>query len=159
MDLFTLEHSKLAYRVDFMAYAVLVAVLALSLYFQNPLDALLVLGLWATAGLVSWSLMEYLLHRFVLHGMEPFRSWHTLHHQRPVALICTPTVLSAAGGDGHHLGRDAGLPGLRRNPSRDSPLEADQQLAQHPQALARAAPPQQLPRLLWRDREVLGPTF
>jgi sterol desaturase/sphingolipid hydroxylase (fatty acid hydroxylase superfamily) len=96
MDLFTLEHSKLAYRVDFVAYAVLVVVLALSLYSQSPPDALLVLGLWATAGLVSWSLMEYLLHRFVLHGMEPFRSWHTLHHQRPVALICTPTVLSAA---------------------------------------------------------------
>jgi cyclopropane-fatty-acyl-phospholipid synthase len=40
--------------------------------------------------------MEYLLHRFVLHGLQPFKSWHREHHRRPNALICLPTVLSAA---------------------------------------------------------------
>ncbi|MDX5446368.1 MAG: hypothetical protein LPJ87_09975, partial [Zoogloeaceae bacterium] len=28
------------------------------------------------AGLVSWTLLEYLLHRFVLHGRGPFQRWH-----------------------------------------------------------------------------------
>lgn len=40
--------------------------------------------------------MKYLLHRFVIHGVQPFKSWHREHHERPNALICLPTVLSAA---------------------------------------------------------------
>jgi sterol desaturase/sphingolipid hydroxylase (fatty acid hydroxylase superfamily) len=36
------------------------------------------------------------LHRFVLHGIKPFSTWHATHHQRPQALICTPTILSAS---------------------------------------------------------------
>ncbi|MCC6208917.1 MAG: sterol desaturase family protein [Gammaproteobacteria bacterium] len=48
MSLFTMEHSKAAYRAD-----------------------------------------------FVMHGLQPFSRWHAEHHQRPTALICTPTILSA----------------------------------------------------------------
>ena len=46
-------------------------------------------------GLVSWTLVEYVLHRFVLHGVQPFKRWHGAHHERPTALICAPTILSA----------------------------------------------------------------
>lgn len=35
------------------------------------------------------------MHRFVLHGLAPFSRWHAQHHQRPAALICSPTVFSA----------------------------------------------------------------
>ena len=45
-------------------------------------------------GLASWTLVEYAMHRYVLHGMQPFRRWHAAHHERPQALICTPTLLS-----------------------------------------------------------------
>jgi sterol desaturase/sphingolipid hydroxylase (fatty acid hydroxylase superfamily) len=47
----------------------------------------------AAAG--RWSAIEYVLHRFVLHGLQPFRGWHEAHHDRPTALICAPTILSA----------------------------------------------------------------
>jgi sterol desaturase/sphingolipid hydroxylase (fatty acid hydroxylase superfamily) len=48
------------------------------------------------AGVAGWTLTEYALHRFVLHGVAPFRHWHALHHQRPTALICSPTVVTAS---------------------------------------------------------------
>jgi hypothetical protein len=46
--------------------------------------------------MAAWTPLEYLLHRFVLHGVQPFSNWHALHHERPTALICSPTVLSAS---------------------------------------------------------------
>ncbi len=48
------------------------------------------------AGVVGWTAIEYALHRFVLHGLQPFRGWHQAHHRRPSALICAPTLLSAS---------------------------------------------------------------
>jgi cyclopropane-fatty-acyl-phospholipid synthase len=30
----------------------------------------------ALAGLLGWSLIEYGVHRFVLHGLAPFRRWY-----------------------------------------------------------------------------------
>ena len=47
-------------------------------------------------GLAGWTVIEYLLHRFVLHGLQPFSRWHAEHHSRPTALICSPTSLSAS---------------------------------------------------------------
>src|SRR3546814_8973355 len=38
--------------------------------------------------------MEYVLHRYVLHGIEPFKGWHEEHHKRPFALIGTSTLAS-----------------------------------------------------------------
>lgn len=32
------------------------------------------------AGLALWTLVEYVLHRYLLHGVEPFRRWHMAHH-------------------------------------------------------------------------------
>ena len=95
MGLFSLEHSKAAYRADFAIYLSAVVALALFLAVEAPPERW-----WATvaltvAGLISWSAIEYALHRFVLHGLQPFRGWHEAHHDRPSALICAPTVLSA----------------------------------------------------------------
>lgn len=96
MGLFTLEQSKAAYRADFALYGVAVLVLAAFLLLYGPREQGLVIAAFALLGLGSWTAIEYLLHRFVLHGLQPFRRWHAEHHQRPTALICTPTILSAA---------------------------------------------------------------
>ena len=96
MGLFTLEHSKLAYRADFALYGVAVISLTALLVLDGPAAQRFESVLWAVAGLAGWSLVEYVLHRFVLHGLQPFQGWHTAHHERPTALICAPTVLSAA---------------------------------------------------------------
>jgi len=90
-----MEHSRLAYGIDFMAYGVAIVGLALFLLVQSPPTQWLALIALVLVGLVSWTLIEYLLHRFVLHGVEPFRRWHVAHHQHPKVLIFTPTVMGA----------------------------------------------------------------
>lgn len=92
----SIEHGKLAYRADFALYGLTLVGLAAALLVNGPRDQWLKLALLSTAGLLGWSGLEYALHRFVLHGLQPFRRWHALHHARPSALICTPTALTAA---------------------------------------------------------------
>ena len=95
MYVFTLEQSKAAYRADFALYGAAVMFLSTFLIMAGPQDHQLQLFAIALAGLATWTFIEYILHRFVLHGLHPFQRWHTVHHQRPTALICTPTILSA----------------------------------------------------------------
>lgn len=45
-------------------------------------------------GFLLWTLLEYLLHRFVLHGLWPFKAWHELHHRLPDEPIRIPLVFS-----------------------------------------------------------------
>ncbi len=95
MSLLSLEHGKLAYHADFAIYGAAMAGVAVALLVAAPRGH----GLWftgcAVAGFIAWSAIEYLLHRFVLHGVQPFRRWHALHHERPTAFIGTPTILTA----------------------------------------------------------------
>ncbi|HEX9390986.1 MAG TPA: sterol desaturase family protein [Usitatibacteraceae bacterium] len=95
MGLFNLEQSKAAYIADFVFYGFAVAATAVWLLAAGPRAQLPILAALTLMGLASWTLLEYVLHRFVLHGLQPFRRWHAEHHQRPMALICTPTILSA----------------------------------------------------------------
>lgn len=94
MGLLTIEHGKTAYAVDFVMYGATVTTLGAFLAIEGPRgQSLEIVGL-ALLGLASWTLVEYALHRFILHGLQPFRAWHAEHHQRPRALIGTPTMLS-----------------------------------------------------------------
>lgn len=45
-------------------------------------------------GLGMWTLLEYGLHRFVLHQFEPFRGWHLEHHREPELPMQTPLLYS-----------------------------------------------------------------
>ena len=95
MGLLSLKHSKTAYSADFAVYGGAVAVLTAALVaFVPPSLGLRTAGL-AVGGLLGWTAIEYVLHRFVLHGLQPFKSWHAEHHNKPTALICSPTLLSA----------------------------------------------------------------
>lgn len=95
MRLFSIEHSRRSYRADFALYGLACLLLSAILLLAGPPEqGLRLLGL-AVGGLVGWTLLEYVLHRFVLHGLPPFKRWHAEHHRRPRALICTPTLLSA----------------------------------------------------------------
>lgn len=95
MGLFTLEHSKAAYRADFALYGTAVVVLVAFLLVDGPRGQRLEFAVFAGMGLAIWTVIEYALHRFVMHGLQPFSHWHEEHHRRPTALICTPTILSA----------------------------------------------------------------
>ncbi len=100
MGLLSLEHSPTVYWADFAWHAALALGLAVAVGAGLPatpaatgLGSALAL---VAAGAAGWTLVEYLLHRFVLHGLPPFKAWHHLHHQRPRALIFGPTLLSSA---------------------------------------------------------------
>jgi sterol desaturase/sphingolipid hydroxylase (fatty acid hydroxylase superfamily) len=95
MGLFTLRQSDLAYRLDFALHGAAIVALATVIVVEAPRSDRLNELAWCLAGISLWSAIEYALHRFVLHGMEPFRRWHAEHHRHPTALICAPTVLSA----------------------------------------------------------------
>jgi cyclopropane-fatty-acyl-phospholipid synthase len=94
MPLLTLEHSPAAYRLDFALYALLSLAMASALLLASPPGSGALLATWAVGGVLAWSPVEYLLHRHVLHGVAPFNRWHEEHHQRPTALIGSPTLLS-----------------------------------------------------------------
>ena len=80
---------QLALALSLLGVAVLLAIVA-------PYERRTELMALALLGLVAWTLLEYVLHRFVLHGMQPFQAWHAEHHRRPQALIGTPTVAAIA---------------------------------------------------------------
>ncbi len=94
--LLSLEPGVLAYRADTALYAGAVAGMAAFIATAAPREDALRLSALGLAGLLAWSLIEYLLHRFVMHGLQPFRRWHLQHHLRPHAPIFTPTLASAA---------------------------------------------------------------
>ena len=96
MPFLTLEHSPGAYRADFVFYGTALLGMLLWLLLRSPAGRALELVGWAFAGGAGWTLVEYLLHRFVLHGLPPFSRWHAEHHRRPTALIASPTVFTVS---------------------------------------------------------------
>lgn len=52
---------------------------------------------WMTAcllGISFWTLVEYMLHRFVLHKLPGIAQLHDRHHVRPSAFVGTPVWIS-----------------------------------------------------------------
>jgi sterol desaturase/sphingolipid hydroxylase (fatty acid hydroxylase superfamily) len=96
MTIFKLEHSKAEYFADFIVYIVVIVLAASYLIAYAPPAAYLGIVLTASCGLFGFSLLEYAVHRFLFHGLQPFRRWHDEHHKRPQALIGTPTVVTVA---------------------------------------------------------------
>jgi sterol desaturase/sphingolipid hydroxylase (fatty acid hydroxylase superfamily) len=96
MGIFSIEHGKWAYRADFALYGAAVFFLASFLALDAPHPQRIAMVCIAVVGLLGWSAIEYGLHRFVLHGVQPFQGWHAAHHERPTALISAPTLLSAS---------------------------------------------------------------
>lgn len=94
MSLLSFKLGKVAYTVDLAVYLVapLIAVASL-FYFSEKREAIPILAA-ALLGFVGWTLLEYILHRFVLHHLSPFKEWHGEHHHNPTEAMGTPTLLS-----------------------------------------------------------------
>ena len=43
-------------------------------------------------GLLAWTLIEYVFHRWLFHGGPLFRALHDFHHEKPEELFGTPPV-------------------------------------------------------------------
>jgi len=92
--LLIIKHSKVAYVADFAVYFLLIGWMTSSLIlFPVKMSALSII-VYIILGSFSWSLIEYVLHRWVLHQWPPFCEWHHEHHRQPKALICTATLVS-----------------------------------------------------------------
>jgi sterol desaturase/sphingolipid hydroxylase (fatty acid hydroxylase superfamily) len=92
--IFTIEHSKIAYWLDFALYAFAIVVLVLFLIMSGQRIGFIDMTCFVLSGLLLWTFLEYTLHRFILHKVEPFKTWHGKHHLRPRALILAPTIVS-----------------------------------------------------------------
>ena len=89
-----MQLSKTAYYGDFAVYTVLITAVGLA---AAVLDDRTAFRQWLeglATGAIIWTLIEYALHRFVLHAMPGFSALHDRHHVSPRALIGTPTWLS-----------------------------------------------------------------
>jgi sterol desaturase/sphingolipid hydroxylase (fatty acid hydroxylase superfamily) len=90
-----LEHGRAAYVADFALLFASIAGLATFLVATSTRERWTEIAAFVSAGLAGWTLIEYLAHRFVLHGLQPFSSWHALHHRQQTDLIYAPTILTA----------------------------------------------------------------
>ena len=92
---FSITHSRTACCADFCLYGAAVVAMAIFVGMHAVVGQRALLATLGLGGFAAWSLMEYALHRFVLHGLQPFKGWHAAHHAQPTARIGTPTVVSA----------------------------------------------------------------
>ena len=76
MAFFGLEHTKAFYYADFIAYVVVIVLMSALLIGNAPSSTGSARMISVVAGLALWPFIEYALHRYVMHGLEPFRGWH-----------------------------------------------------------------------------------
>jgi sterol desaturase/sphingolipid hydroxylase (fatty acid hydroxylase superfamily) len=88
--------SKLSYYSDFVVYpAVIVGLTAAGVVHSTWTDR----AEWLCVGLVGfvlWTLVEYVLHRSVLHQRTYFSPMHGQHHAAPLAYLGTPSWVSVS---------------------------------------------------------------
>jgi sterol desaturase/sphingolipid hydroxylase (fatty acid hydroxylase superfamily) len=87
--------SKAGYYADFVVYPPIVLSLAVAASFRAPSSRALAEWVIACAGgVATWTLIEYIFHRFVLHQVPYVAKLHDMHHKSPSAFVGTPTWLS-----------------------------------------------------------------
>ncbi len=89
-----LRLGRIAYYADFYVYPLVIAALAAYAIWHGPAGGW---AMWLTAfvsGVALWTLVEYVLHRFVLHHVPFIKDTHDAHHQDQLALIGTPIWIS-----------------------------------------------------------------
>ncbi len=89
-----MKMSKLAYFSELLLFPPAVLFIAL-LAFRSSIPPRP--AIWAavySGSLITWTLIEYLLHRFIFHRVPIIARIHERHHQSPQELIGTPAWVS-----------------------------------------------------------------
>lgn len=86
--------TRIGYFADFLIYPLLLALLAWLSFDHDVAGEPTTWTAAAAAGVAAWTLIEYLLHRYVLHWAPPLRQMHARHHASPNELIGTPSWVS-----------------------------------------------------------------
>jgi sterol desaturase/sphingolipid hydroxylase (fatty acid hydroxylase superfamily) len=91
------SQTKIGYYADLFFYPLVVA--ALLLYELNSRGFALHSRWWLAfvCGAILWTLVEYLLHRFVYHKVAVVREFHGMHHSRPSDFNGAPIWVSIVG--------------------------------------------------------------
>ena len=88
-----MEQSKAGYYADFILFPLLIV--GLGAREINSVHAIPYGWLFSLAlGLLTWTIVEYGVHRFVLHAIEAVARLHEQHHATPGAYVGTPTWIS-----------------------------------------------------------------
>jgi sterol desaturase/sphingolipid hydroxylase (fatty acid hydroxylase superfamily) len=90
-----MQLTRAGFFADFYVYPFTGAGLGALALVSTPRDWF-ALALSFAAGLVAWTLAEYLLHRWVFHHAPWIRERHEAHHDDPRSLVGTPTWASLA---------------------------------------------------------------
>jgi sterol desaturase/sphingolipid hydroxylase (fatty acid hydroxylase superfamily) len=86
--------NAMAYYTDFVVYPISVVALTAA-YFIFEYDRQPLIWLAALLiGAATWTLVEYVIHRLILHHVVYIRDMHDQHHKAPTELIDTPIWLS-----------------------------------------------------------------
>lgn len=88
--------NRFLYFGDFVAGPVVVLLLALMAVHYGGTS---VLAVWFAAcftGLASWTLFEYVIHRWVYHRVPGIKKYHDAHHDAPLEMIGAPSFVSMA---------------------------------------------------------------
>jgi len=93
-----MKMSKLGYFFEFLLFPPLVLVAALFAFRGSPPPQPLTWAIVYGAGLMAWTLFEYVLHRVLFHHAPVLSQIHDRHHQSPQELIGTPAWASAVVG-------------------------------------------------------------
>ena len=88
--------SKLGYYADLVVYPIIVVALTAAGCRGPHSRFFVVFSLCCLMGFAGWTLVEYAVHRFVLHRVSSAARLHDVHHANPVALVGTPSWLSLA---------------------------------------------------------------
>ena len=91
-----MNQTKIGYYADLFFYPTVVG--GLLLYDLNGRSFALHSRWWfaLVCGAILWTLVEYLLHRFVYHKVAVIRELHGMHHSRPNDFIGAPIWVSIA---------------------------------------------------------------
>ncbi|MGH8801445.1 MAG: sterol desaturase family protein [Casimicrobiaceae bacterium] len=88
--------TRIGYYADFVVYPLLLMLLASLSLDHKVVPERTTWAAAALAGVTAWTLIEYILHRYVLHCTPPLRQMHARHHASPTELIGTPSWVSVA---------------------------------------------------------------
>ena len=88
--------SKASYFADFAVYPPVVLTLLILALRHAPSLVWIEWLIACFAGIAVWTLLEYVIHRVVLHRIPFFATMHDVHHQDPEGFVGTPTWLSLA---------------------------------------------------------------
>ena len=85
---------NIGYFTDFLVFPAVLLALVFAPRSDSRQAFHLAEALAILAGIVTWSFLEYAIHRFILHNDLWFAQDHDQHHAAPKAFIATPTWLT-----------------------------------------------------------------